>query len=107
MDSYDFFLYLGYLMVVVAAISAVLFSVLNLVTNPKSLVSAGMSVAGIAVLFLIAYSLSGNEVTTEYAKFNIDPDTSKFVGGSLIMAYLLLGITVLGLFYTEVVKIVK
>jgi len=107
MDSYDFFLYLGYAMVVVAALSAVLFSVLNLVTNPKSLIRAGVSVLGIAVLFLIAYSLSGNEVTPEYAQFDIDPDTSKFVGGSLIMAYLLLGVTVLGLFYTEVVKIVK
>lgn len=94
-------------MIVVAAISAVLFSLLNLVTNPKSLIRAGVSVAGIAVLFIIAYSLSGNEVTTEYAKFNIDPDTSKIVGGSLILAYLLLGITVLGLFYTEVAKIVK
>jgi len=107
MDSYDFFLYLGYIMIVVAAISVVLFSVMNLVTNPKSLVRAGASIVGIAVLFLIAYALSGNEVTTEYAKYNIDPDTSKFVGGSLIMAYLLLGITVLSLFYTEVVKIVK
>lgn len=107
MDLYDFFLYLGYLMVIVAAISAVLFSLLNLVTNPKSMVRAGMSVAAIVVLFIIAYSISGNEVTTEYAKFNIDPDTSKIVGGSLIMAYLLLGVTVLSLFYTEVVKILK
>lgn len=94
-------------MVIVAAVSAVLFSLLNLITNPKSMVRAGMSIAAIVVLFLVAYSLSGNEVTTEYAKFNIDPDTSKFVGGSLIMAYLLLGVTVLGLAYTEVVKIVK
>jgi hypothetical protein len=94
-------------MVVVAAVSAVLFSVLNLVTNPKSLVRAGLSGVAIAVLFLIAYSLSGNEVTPEYAQFNIDPDTSKLVGGSLIMAYLLLGVTVLSLFYTEIVKIIK
>jgi len=107
MDSYDFFLYLGYIMVVVAAVSAVLFSLLNLVTNPKSMVRAGISVVGIVVLFLIAYSLSGNEVTVDYAKFNIDPDTSKLVGGSLIMTYLFIGITILGLIYTEVVKIVK
>jgi MFS-type transporter involved in bile tolerance (Atg22 family) len=107
MDTYDFFLYLGYIMVIVAAVSAVLFSVLNMVTNPKNIIRAGISVAIIGVLFLIAYSMSGNEVTTEYAKFNIDPDTSKLVGGTLIMSYLLLGITVVGLFYTEVVKIVK
>ena len=50
---------------------------------------------------------NGSEVTQEYSKFDVGPELSKIVGGTLIMAYLLLGFAVVGIVFTEFNKIFK
>ncbi len=107
MDSFDIFLYLGYTLVIIAAVAALLLPLISAIGNPQSLVKTGIGIAIVVVLYFISYALSGSEVTAEYSKFNVGPELSKIVGGTLIMAYLLGGFAIVGIIFTEFNKIFK
>lgn len=107
MDIYDFSLYLAYTMAILAAVIAPLLAFITSLNDRQALVKGGLSIAAAGILFFIAYLMADNEVTTLYAKFNIGPDMSKIIGGSLIMSYLMSGIIFVALIYTEVVKAFK
>ena len=107
MDSFDIFLYLAYALVIFAVVAAILLPLINSIGNPQSLLKSGLGVLAIVALYFIAYAFSGSEVTPEYAKYNVGPELSKMVWESLIMAYLMLGISLLGILFTEFNKILK
>ncbi len=107
MDSFDIFLYLAYTLVIVAFVAAVLLPLISAMGNPKSLLKSGVGVLFIIILYFIAYAISGSEVTKEYSLFDVGPELSIVVGGTLIMCYFLLGFAIVGILYTEVTKIVK
>ena len=107
MDSFDILLYLGYALVIFVLVAAVLLPLINALGNPQSLLKSGMGVLAIVVLYFISYAFSGSEVTQEYAKFNVGPELSKIVGGTLIMGYLMLGCAVVGIVFTEINKILR
>ena len=107
MDTFDIFLYLGYTLVIIAAVASILLPLVNALGNPQSLIKGGGGLLVVVVLYFIAYAFSGSEVTQEYSKFGVGPELSKTVGGTLIMAYLLLGFAVLGIVFTEFNKILK
>ncbi len=107
MDSFDIFLYLAYALVIFAVLAAILLPLINSIGNPQSLLKSGIGVLAIVALYFIAYAFSGSEVTQAYSKYNVGPELSKMVGGSLIMAYFLLGIAVISIVYTEFNKILK
>jgi hypothetical protein len=107
MDSFDIFLYLGYTLVIIAALGAIVLPLISALSNPKVLLKSGLGVVAIVVIYFIAYALSGAEVTAEYAERGVGPELSKAVGGTLIMAYILLGVSISGIFFTEISKIFK
>jgi type III secretory pathway component EscS len=107
MDSFDIFLYLAYTLVIVAAVAAILLPLISSIGNPQSLLKSGLGILAIIACYFLAYALSGSEVTLEYSKFDVGPELSKIVGGTLIMAYLLLGGAILGIVFTEFSKIIK
>ena len=101
MDFVDIVLYFGYFMVVVAALLAVGFPLYIASKNPKSLVSSGMGLGSILILFLVAWLISGNEVYPSYVEFGVDETLSKFIGGMLNLVYILAGIAVIGIIASE------
>ena len=107
MDTFDIILYLGYTLVIVAAVAAILLPLVNAIGNPQSLLKSGMGVLIIVVLYFIAYAFSGGGVTQEYSKYEVGPELSKIVGGTLIMGYILLFCAVIGIFFTEISKLFK
>ena len=107
MDTFDIFLYLGYTLVLLAAVAAVILPLINALGNPQSLLKSGAGLLLVVVLYFVAYAFSGSEVTQEYSKFDVGPELSKIVGGTLIMAYLLLGFAIIGIVFTEFNKIFK
>ena len=107
MDTFDIFLYLGYTLVIFAAVAAIILPLINALGNPQSLLKSGAGLLMVVVLYFVAYAFSGSEVTQEYSKFDVGPELSKIVGGTLIMAYLLLGFAVVGIVFTEFNKIFK
>ena len=101
MDFVDIVLYFGYFMVGVAALLAVGFPLYIASKNPKSLVSSGMGLGSILILFLVAWLISGNEVYPSYVEFGVDETLSKFIGGMLNLVYILAGIAVIGIIASE------
>ncbi len=94
-------------MAIIAILITPLLTIITSLNDKQALIKTGLSVAAVGLLFLIAYSLADNEVTTLYAQFNIGPSMSKIIGGALIMSYLLFGILSITLIYTEVAKAFK
>lgn len=100
-------LYLSYILVVVALLSALVLPLINALDNPQSLTKIGLGILIMGVLFLIGYALSGSEVTENYAKFQVGPELSKFIGGLLTMSYILVLLSVVGITYSEISKLFK
>tara|TARA_X000000368_G_C22916438_1_gene661009 strand:+ start:33 stop:371 length:339 start_codon:yes stop_codon:yes gene_type:complete len=107
LDLVDIILYFGYGMVMVGAVLAIGFPLWIASKNPKSLVGTGMGLGSILVLFLIAWLLSGSEVYSSYTEFGVDASLSKFIGGMLILVYMLVGLALTGIIYSEVSKSLK
>ncbi len=107
LDLVDIILYFGYGMVIVAAVLAVGFPLYIASKNPKSLVGTGVGLGSILVLFLVAWLLSGSEVYSSYSEFGVDASLSKFIGGMLNLVYILAGLAVVGIVYSEVSKGLK
>ena len=107
LDLVDIILYFGYGMVIVAAVLAVGFPLWIASKNPKSLVGTGVGLGSILVLFLVAWLLSSSEVYSSYAEFGVDASLSKFIGGMLNLVYILAGLAIVGIVYSEVSKGLK
>jgi hypothetical protein len=107
MDSIDIGLYISYLFFGVAAIAAIVLPALNLAKSPAGLVKSLMGIGGLAVLFVVAYALSGDEVSQKAATFGITASTSKMIGAGLVLFYLVLFISIIGVIYSEINKALK
>jgi hypothetical protein len=100
----DFFMYLTYAMLVIATLLALGFAFWFVFKNLKNAKGTIWGTVGLIVLFFISYALSSNEV---YEKFHIVASYSKFIGGTLIMLYLVFLGTILSAIYVEIAKLFK
>lgn len=107
MDILDIGIYACYILLFIALVAAVVFPLFHIAQNPKALVKSGIGVAGLVVLFLISYSLSGSEVTVKYTTMGVAESGSKFIGAGLIMFYIILIITIVTMVYSEINKALK
>ncbi len=107
LDLVDIILYFGYGMVIIAAMLAIGFPLWIASKNPKSLVGTGIGLGSILVLFFVAWLLSSSEVYSSYAEFGVDETLSKFIGGMLNLVYILAGLAVFGIIYSEITKSLK
>lgn len=104
---FDIILYIGYFLVAVAAIAAVVLPLIKSLSQPRNLLTIGAGILALIVIFLIGYALSGNEVLPFYSRYEIEADGSKLIGGTLITMYLLLGLALIGIAFTEVSKLFR
>ena len=107
MDKVDVGLWISYILIGFAVAAAVIMPLINAISSPKQLMKTMIGLAGLFVIFGIAYALSGDEVTAGYAKRGIDAGLSKFVGGGLTMMYLMFGLSIVGILYSEISKVFK
>lgn len=109
MDTYDILLYGSYLLIIVGAAVSILMPLIKSLDNPKSLLKTVVGIVGIAVLFFIAYSISGNEVLPKFEAdpFNLTPGGSQLVGGMLITTYTLAIVALVSIVFTEFNKAIK
>ena len=103
----DIMIYAAYALLGLAALAAVIMPLVNSLGNPKSLLKGLIGVVFLLIVYGIAYAVSQGEVTSVYMKFGVDATLSKAVGASIISMYILLGLSVLGILFSEVYKIVS
>lgn len=93
-------------LMILAGGAAVLFGLIQLLTNLKRNMSLLIGLIGFAVLAFICYNLASDEVLKTYGE-GITPSTSKFSGMGLMVMYVLvigaLALAIIG----EVVRIFK
>ena len=107
LDIIDVALFSAYAMIIVGALLAIGFPLYISSKNPESLKDTGIGLGVVLGLFLIAYLISGNEVLPSYIQFGVDAGLSKFIGGMLILVYLLSGVAVGGIIFSEFSKSFK
>lgn len=103
----DFGLYVTYILFFGAILLAVGMSLVSAIQNPKGFVRALYGIGGILILALICYAVADSTVTAEQAVLGVTPAESKLVGGGLLLFYVVLGVAVLGLIYSEINKVLK
>ncbi|MEN8120167.1 MAG: hypothetical protein ABFS35_07465 [Bacteroidota bacterium] len=105
----DLFMYWAYALLIVAAVAAVAFPLVRMFTRPKEAVKTLISVAVVAVIVFIAYSLADDTVLEiiGYDGNDNNPGTLKFAGMILWTAYLLFFGTIASILYVEISKVFK
>lgn len=103
----DFGLYFMYGLIAIAAISAVVFPVLQAVKDPKGLMRSAVGVLVLVVVFVICYALSEGDTNTKYTALGVGAGGSKLVGAGLLCFYIALVAAIVGIVYSEVVKAFK
>ena len=98
----------AYVLIVIGVVSAVVFPLINAVSQPQSLVKSGIGILAIAVVFGIGYALSDSGLTAKFIQSGVETEgLSKMIGGALTMVYLLMGVALIGIVYTEFSKAFK
>jgi hypothetical protein len=99
---------IAYILVALGALLAVVFPLVNAVSQPKLLIKAGIGFVGVIVIFGIGYALSDSTLTGKFIQYGVDTGSlSQAIGGALKMVYLLMGIAILGIAFTEFSKAFK
>lgn len=83
------------------------FTLMNLATNPKQLVSAGIGIAGILVIYFIAKGQSSDVILESYKEYEVTKEVSGNVGTGLFAFYWMAGIAFIGAIVGEVVNSIK
>lgn len=100
-------LYFSYVLFFIALGAAIIFPLLYVIQDPKGVIKSLVGIVGLVVLFIVCYALSGNEVTAKYASLGVGEASSKLIGAVLIMFYLTLLISIVGIIFSEISKALK
>ncbi len=101
----------AYILLVIAAITALLFPLITIVTDVKAILRLLMVVAAAAVLLLVSYFAFASDTPIEILGYtgtdNRDPVTLKWIGTGLFSTYIIFGIAIVSILYFEVASIFK
>ena len=100
-------LYFGYFLFGITLIAALVLPFINALKNPKAIVKAGIGVAALVGVFILAFAISTDEVTSIGAALGVSSTSSKMIGAGLIVFYISLIGAAVGLLYSEVSKAFK
>ncbi len=97
------------ILIILTAGLAVIFPIMHLISNPKSTKNSLFVILGVAILIFIAYSLASSEVLEIPGYTGIDnvPGPLKFTGTGLFLTYILAGLAVLSILFSEISKYFK
>lgn len=103
----DFGLYTFYALLVIAVVVAIVFPIITSLSNPRSLVGAGVGILAFVILFAISYAVADSNISNAAISAGLDGSTVKLIGAGLLMFYIVLVLSVLALIYSEISKALK
>jgi hypothetical protein len=107
----DYALGWAYILLAIAAIAAVLFPLISIVTDVKAILRLLAVLAGAAVLVLVSYYVFASDTPIDILGYtgtdNSDPVTLKWIGTGLFSTYIIFGLALLSILYSEVANIFK
>lgn len=107
MDNWvDISLYVGYALLGIAILVTLASFVIQLVNHPGAAKFTIIGLVGTAIIVGISYALAGNEVTDSYGT-DFTPQLSKWIGTGLIAMYILAGVAILSILFSELASFFK
>jgi hypothetical protein len=103
----DVGLYLLYALLFIAVAAAIIFPLINSLSNPAGLIRGGIGIGIIVVLFGISYAMSDSELTRSAIAAGLSESSVKLIGAGLMMLYIVFVLAVLALIYSELSKAFK
>jgi len=93
----------------VTALLSLVFPIINIVTNPKAIKSTLITLVGVAILIFVAWMLASDAVLDlpQYEGKDNVPKILKLAGTGLYTTYILAGLAVLAILYSEIAKYFK
>ena len=103
----DWFIPLSYVLVGFAMIAAIVLPLIYTITqDPKSLIRIAISLVALVVVFFVCYAFAeGQAVKTPDVEMSAEG--SKYIGGVLIMTYVMIGVAFIGAIFGEVSRSFK
>ena len=97
------------ILVGLTAVLSLAFPIINIVTNPKAAKGTLFTLIGAAVLIFIAWILASDAVLDmpHYEGKDNVPKTLKLAGTGIFTAYILAGLAILSILYSEIAKYFK
>ena len=91
------------------ALLSLVFPLIHMVANPKAIKRTVITLVGVAVLIFVAWILASDVVLDmpHYEGKDNVPSTLKLAGTGLFTAYILAGLAVLSILYSEIEKYFK
>jgi len=106
----DVAIFWGYILLIIAAITAVTFPIVYAIVHPANMVRSLLILIGVAALIGVSYLLSSGE-TLEIIGYtgtdNSNPGVLKLIDTGLIFNYFVLGLALLSIVYAEISKYFK
>jgi hypothetical protein len=103
----DVGLYVLYVLLFIAVAAAIIFPLINSISNPSGLLKSGIGVIVMLVLFGIAYAVSDASLPRSAVAAGLSESSVKLIGAGLIMFYIVLVLAVLSLIFSEISKALK
>lgn len=107
----DYALRWAYILLAIAAIAAVLFPLISIVTDLKAILRLLAIVAGAAALVLLSYFVFASDTPIDILGYtgtdNSDPVTLKWIGTGLYSTYIIFGVALLSILYSEIANLFK
>lgn len=97
-------LYLAYILIFVAAVSAIVFPLIQTFGNFKKAKGGLIGFLVLVGVLLLAFALSPAETGAFYEKHEISATASKAIGGGLLATYIVFAGVVISILYAEVAK---
>jgi len=107
MESTDIGLYVGYTFLIVAVATAIVLPLINALKHPAGLLKSLAAVGALVVVFVIAYAMSGSEVSAKAVSLGVNATSSKLIGAGLTMFYIVFGAAAVGVVFSEINKALK
>lgn len=107
----DYALRWAYILLAIAAIAAVLFPLINIVTDVKAILRLLAVLGGAGVLLLLSYFVFASDQAIDILGYtgtdNSDPVTLKWIGTGLFSTYIIFGVALISILYSEVAQLFK
>jgi len=107
MDGMDFGLYVTYVFLAVVVVAAIVLLLINAFKAFVGFVKFLASVGGLVVIFIIAYSMSGSDLSTKAISAGLTESSSKMIGAGLALFYVVFVVAVAGVIFSEINNALK
>ncbi|CAN5483794.1 hypothetical protein BH10BAC4_BH10BAC4_24690 [soil metagenome] len=104
----DIGLYAFYVLLIIGIAVAAFWPLVHAAQDPKSIGKSALGIGTLVLIFVIAYLMSGGEVTPQYETLGVHTEfSSKMIGAGMMMFYIVLIGSIIAIVFAEISKSLK